>query len=237
MNAKKKYSPIFITGIERSGSSIIAKIIKACGGFTGITTEMYENIQINKLFYDYYSSLNVDTKGQHPLPDTKQLIIPTDWKQKVENILIDERYDAKQPWVCKGSRLSQTWPIWFDAFPSAKWIIVRRRPSDIIQSCLKTGYMTAFTKEASWNSINVTDEASAWLWWIKEHEKRFVDMWVAGMNCKQVWPERMVTGDFQQMIEAIEWLGLTWDDAIIEMVDKLLWNSKQKERSINGTHK
>ena len=34
------------------------------------------------------------------------------------------------------------------------------------------------------------------------------------------------------MIEAIEWLGLTWNDGIIEMVDKLLWNSKQKEKGV-----
>jgi hypothetical protein len=34
------------------------------------------------------------------------------------------------------------------------------------------------------------------------------------------------------MKEAIEWIGLTWNEDVIDLVKPLLWNSKQKERSI-----
>jgi hypothetical protein len=206
----KLNSPIFVSGIERSGSSIIAKIIRHCGSFTGMTTE--------KLLDTYYELLDCDIKGQHPIPDTKKLIIPTNWKQKVDDILADEKYDEFTPWMLKGSRLCQTWPIWHYAYPNAKWIIVRRRTGDIIESCLKTGYMTAYKNK------------EGWLDWVHEHEKLFVDMIETGVNCKIVWPERMATGDYGQIFEMLDWVGLPWDNNIVQMVEPLLYNSKQRRK-------
>lgn len=204
-------SPIFVTGIERSGSSIIAKILSSCGAFTGNTTEMCENIQIKKLLDSYYELLGADKRGQHPLPDTKKLIIPTNWGQKIKDILTEE------PWMCKGSRLFQTWPVWHYAFPNAKWIIVRRRTPDIIDSCLKTGYMTAYK------------DKEGWLDWVHEQEKMFVEMIEAGVDCKQVWPERMATEDYGQIKETVEWVGLTWNDELTETIKRMMWNSKQRK--------
>jgi hypothetical protein len=204
-------SPIFVTGIERSGSSIIAKIISSCGAFTGMTTEMCENIQIKKMLDSYYELLGADKRGQHPLPDTKTLPIPENWGQQVKDILTEE------PWMLKGSRLLQTWPVWYNSFPDAKWILVRRRTPDIIDSCMKTGYMKAYK------------DKEGWLGWIHEQEKMFIEMIEAGVNCKQVWPERMATGDYRQMKETVEWVGLTWDDSLIEKIERMMWNSKQRK--------
>lgn len=218
MSQLKAYSPIFVTGIERSGSSLIARIIYHCGAFVGNVTDMYENICIKKLLDELYTTLNVDIKGQNPLPNSKRYNIPDNWRQKVDGVLSHECYTGKQPWMTKGSRIGQTWQTWHVAYPNAKWIIVRRRPNDIIESCLKTGYMTAYKDRAGW------------LKWIHIHERLFVSMIEAGVNCKQVWPERMVNGDYQQIIEMVEWIGLEWDPKVIEIIDPLLWNSKQKRK-------
>jgi hypothetical protein len=207
-------NPIFITGIERSGSTIVAKVVNHCGAFAGKTTEMLENIDIKHLLNLYYISLKIDVRGQFPLPNTKELNIPIYWKQKVEAIL---RNDTPFNWMLKGSRLCQTWPIWHYTFPNAKWIIVRRRTPDIIESCLKTGYMTAYK------------DKEGWLGWVHQHEKLFMEMIEAGLNCKQVWPERMASGDYQQIKEIIEWLGLPWNEEIPKLIDPLLWNSKQRK--------
>jgi hypothetical protein len=207
-------NPIFITGIERSGSTIVAKVVNHCGAFAGKTTEMLENIDIKHLLNLYYISLKIDVRGQFPLPNTKELNIPIYWKQKVEDIL---RNDTPFNWMLKGSRLCQTWPIWHYTFPNAKWIIVRRRTPDIIESCLKTGYMTAYK------------DKEGWLGWVHQHEKLFMEMIEAGLNCKQVWPERMASGDYQQIKEIIEWLGLPWNEEIPKLIDPLLWNSKQRK--------
>lgn len=209
-------SPIFVTGIERSGSSIIARIMNHCGAFTGSVTDMYENIQIKKLLDSYYDSLGVDKRGQWPLPDPKKLIIPTNWKQKIEDTLINKSYNGTTPWMLKGSRICQTWPIWHYAFPNARWIIVRRRPGDVVNSCLKTGYMKAFKTPEEW------------LNWIHVHEKIFVEMIQAGVNCKQIWPERMVYGDYQQVRETVDWVELKWDENLIDIIEPLMWNSKQR---------
>ena len=217
MTVDKINSPIFITGIERSGSSLVARIVENCGAFAGKTTEMYENIEIKKLLDSYYDLLGVDKRGQWPIPDPEKLIIPTNWKQKVEDILTaEEEYDKDKICMLKGSRVCQMWPVWHYAFPNAKWIIVRRRPGDVIESCLKTGYMKAF------------HDSEGWLDWIHTHEKIFVNMIQTGVNCKQVWPERMVYGDYQQMHEMIEWVGLKWNKEIVNLIDPLLWNSKQR---------
>jgi hypothetical protein len=215
----KANSPIFITGCERSGSTIIARIVSHCGTFTGRTTEMLENIEIKKLTDTYYDLIGADKKGQNPLPDTKKLIIPTNWKQKIEDVLTDEKYD-NSTWMIKGSRLCQTWPVWHYAFPNAKWVIVRRRTGDIIDSCLKTGYMTAYK------------DKEGWLGWVHEHEKLFVEMIEAGVNCKIVWPERMATGDYGQIFEMLDWVGLPWNNDIVQIVEPLLWNSRQRKKGV-----
>jgi hypothetical protein len=218
MLQNKVHSPILVTGVERSGSSIIARIISLCGATIGDVTDMYENIRVKYMLDEFYTTLGVDVKGQFPLPSLKRQGVPDNWKQKIDGVFCLEQYNKKQPWMFKSSRIGQTWQMWHVAFPDAKWIIVRRRPNDIIESCLKTGYMTAFKDKAGW------------LKWVHMHEKIFVSMIEAGVNCKQIWPERMVNGDYQQIIEMIEWVGLVWEPKIIEVIDPLLWNSKQREK-------
>lgn len=228
----KVYSPVFVTGIERSGSSIIAKILQLCGAFTGQVSAMQENIQIKEWVDRYYTLMGADLKGQYPLPNTKEILIPTNWNSKITaGILPNENYIVGKPWMYKESRLCQIWPVWNYAFPNAKWIIVRRRSGDIIQSCLKTGYMTAFNDETTREAINVASIQDGWKYWIRQHEKLFVEMIETGLNCKQVWPERMVTGDYGQIYEMLDWIGLEWNEDIVKVVEPLLWSSRQKERS------
>jgi len=216
MLSDKLNSPIFITGCQRSGSTIIAKIIKHCGTFTGSTTEMMENIYINNCIEDYYKLHGWD--DQYKLPNTKlsSCVLYSNIKRGLKY----DGYLEDKPWVYKSSKICQTWWLW-NKYKNAKWIIVRRRTGDIIQSCLKTGYMNAY------------QDYDGWLGWVHEHEKLFVEMIEAGVNCKQIWPERMAVGDYTQMKETVEWLGLTWNKDIINIVEPLLWNSNQhqKERS------
>jgi len=155
-------SPIFVTGIERSGSSIIARILSLCGAFTGTVSAMQENIEIKQWVDKYYTLIGADLKGQDPLPNTNEILIPTNWKSKIDGILFEEQYRIEQTWLYKESRLSQIWPVWNYAYPNAKWIIVRRKTGDIIESCLKTGYMTAYK------------DKEGWLGWVHQHQKLFV---------------------------------------------------------------
>jgi hypothetical protein len=214
-------APILITGIPRSGTSIIAGVIKQCGAFIGNVSRrgMYENDNIREhLVKQYFYRIGADPRGQFPIPSTINLPIPGDWRERVEKIITMEGYHELNGgyWVYKGTGMSLIWPVWHNAFPNAKWIIVRRRTGDVIQSCLKTTYMKAY------------NDIDGWKGWVHQYERKFVEMMEAGVNCKIIWPERMVTGDFQQMKEVLEWVGLQWTDEIKDFIDPLLWNSRMK---------
>lgn len=200
-------SPVFVTGVKRSGASIIARIIQSCGAFTGEVSEMCENKELHHLVDSFYSQIHIPANGQYPMPKLDEILIPANWQSEVLDTIMGQGY-KNQLWMFKDSRLGQMWPIWNYAFPNARWIIVRRRSADIINSCMKTAYMNAFRNPIIQHEVGVSNEHDGWLYWIHEHEKRFVEMIEAGLNCKVIWPERMVYGDYTQIYEMIEWLSL-----------------------------
>jgi hypothetical protein len=228
--------PILITGAARSGTSMVAGVINMCGAFGGNMSGptrnnqrgMFENACIrNNIVKPYLREIGVDPLGQYPLPDVKKLSIPNDLEQRVERVMIDEGY-RDGPWMYKGAKMCLLWPMWNYAFPHAKWIIVRRKTSDIVNSCLKTGFMRAFRKEVFQKAVGAKDERGGWIWWVHQHEERFVEMIMTGLNVKVVWPERMVRGDYQQIYETIEWLGLKWNSRVLSFIDPKLWRARRK---------
>jgi len=231
--------PILITGCARSGTSMVAGIINMCGAFAGETSGpnrsnakgMYENARIrNTIVKPYYQSLGVDRLGQYPLPNIENMVIPTNWKSRVERVFEEEGYHRGE-WMYKGAKMCQHWPVWDYSFPDAKWIIVRRKTSDIINSCIRTGFMRAFSRTANQKAVGVNNEHDGWLWWVHQHEDRFREMFKAEMNCMIIWPDRMVDGNFEQIEEMIEWLGLEWkEDQVREFISPKLWKNKNKNR-------
>lgn len=229
MKTDNLHNPIFITGIERSGSSIVAKIIASCGVFTGPVTEMQENKELKIMVNGYYASLGAAINGQFPLPNIEDILIPLGWKVWVNKIIKGQKYDPEKLWMYKSNRLCQIWNVWHEAYPDAKWIIVRRRTGDITHSCIKTGFMTAFKNKLYQKLVGANSEYEGWLWWVHQHENLFNQMIAAGLNVKIVWPERMAYGDFDQMQEMIQWLGLEWNETIPTLVQPMLKNSQQKK--------
>jgi hypothetical protein len=171
--------------------------------------------------------MKVDKLGQCPLPNIEKLFIPTDWKSRVEQVMLAQGYQDG-PWFYKGAKMCLTWPVWHYAFPNAKWIIVRRKTSDIINSCLRTSFMRAFSIPDIQKKVGANTEKEGWLWWVHQHEQRFIEMMTEGLNCKIVWPDRMVRGDYQQMMETIDWLGLKWNSEVLNFIDPKLWHARNK---------
>jgi hypothetical protein len=225
-------SPIIITGVPRSGSSIVAGIVNLCGAFGGdmrLHPGVYENGAIQRLIENAYLESNgFDVMGQYPLPGDMNTV-PLNWKKLISMQLLAEGY-KKGVWMYKSARAGLLWRVWNHTYPNAKWLIVRRRTGDIIESCMKTGYMSAFKSPENCEKIGVATEEEGWLWMIHEYEKRFVDMMTEGVNCKVVWPERMVNGDYRQIYEALDWIGLPWKPQVLTLADELLNTSRKKER-------
>ncbi|MFW5701288.1 MAG: hypothetical protein ACOCWM_06315 [Cyclobacteriaceae bacterium] len=234
-------SPILITGAARSGTSMVAGIINICGAFGGEMSGpninnakgMFENARIrNTILKPYLITCGVDKMGQYPLPDVNNLMIPGNLKNKVQDVMYDQGY-RKGPWMYKGPKMCLIWPIWHYAFPNAKWVIVRRRTGDIVNSCIKTGFMRAFANKQNQRAVGASNEREGWIWWVHQHEKRFIEMINEGLNVKIVWPERMLSGDYVQIQETIEWLGLNWEDnagKVHEFIEPKLWKARKKMR-------
>lgn len=230
--------PILITGCARSGTSMVAGIINMCGAFGGTMSGpnrynekgMFENHKIRQdLVKPYFRKIGVDPLGQYPLPNVNEMDIPVNWRERVQNVFLEQGY-KDGPWFYKGAKMCLHWPVWTYAFPNAKWIIVRRRSGDIVNSCLKTGFMRAFRHQVNQHAVGANDEREGWLWWVNQHLDRFREMIDAGANCKVVWPERMIDGDYSQINEMLEWLGLEWNSEIPNFIEPKLWKARQNRR-------
>ena len=217
--------PILITGCARSGTSMSAGIVNICGAFGGGMTGptrnnkkgMIENSRIrNEVIKIYLRKINCDPLGQFPLPNIDYLLDDSEWlKVKVLQIMKDQGLLSNMDWFYKGAKMCLIWPLWYKAFPGAKWIIIRRDREEIVQSCMKTSFMRAF------------DEPEGWRWWVHEHLLRFGEMWHCGLNIREIWPRKIIEGNLSELKDVINWLGLPWrEKEILDFISPALWHSK-----------
>jgi len=217
-------APILITGAARSGTSMTAGIIHQCGAFGGTMSGptpsnrrgMFENAVIrNGIVKPYLANvLNVDPMGQYPLPDISRLVRMPGLRKSIENIMWKQGYTGG-PWFYKGAKMCLFWPVWHEAFPNAKWIIIRREDADVVNSCMRTGFMRRHRDPESWQG------------WLDEHKIRFGEMIAAGLQVREVWPSRFISGDFRSIKDTVEnYCGLKWNaGAVSRFVEPALWRA------------
>lgn len=220
--------PIIITGCPRSGAGIIAGILRLCGAYGGrdLINNTNQRLQ-EEVISPYLTSQNADPGGQFPILQTSQLNIPFDWKQRVENQAL--KGFTGNIWYVKSSQAALMWPVWNASFPDARWVIVRRRTADVVDSCIKTAYMDKFKDPDNQKAVETDNERDAWLWMVHRYEEKFYEMIMAGLDCKVIWPQRMVFGDFVQIHELLNWTNLKWRSDVLGYVDKKLEKSRIKE--------
>lgn len=227
--SNKTNIPILITGTQRSGSTMIAKILRSSGVFTGSTSGMSENLAIKRILDTWYKSKQWDVKGQFPLPINPQM--PDGIYSQILEVLRNEGYMEGMNWLIKGHRIGQTWKVWNEMFPNAKWIIVRRRTGDVIHSCLKTAYMYEYHSSSILKKIGVSSPEEGWLWWVRKQEECYNEMITAGIDYRVIWPERMARDDYEQIEELHKWIGIDYDaEQIRELISPMMTNSVQKRR-------
>jgi len=152
-----------------------------------------------------------DPRGQRPLPVAESVPVIIDWHEAFMDVLMEQGY-VDGPIFYKGAKMCLMWPVWHTAFPHAKWILVRRDDEGIINSCLRTPFMTAYK------------DAEGWKEWIDHHKLCFGEMLDAGLDIFEISTPRLIDGDLSEAEEMIEWLGLTWDENKIgEFVSPELW--------------
>lgn len=217
--------PILITGCARSGTSMTAGIIRICGAFGGDTSGpntynpkgMFENVVIrNDIVKPYLRSIGADPFAQYPLPTYDDVVDPeVPWRKQIVDVLTMQGYDPKWTWFYKGAKMCHMFRLWHEAFPKAKWIIVRRPAEDIIASCLRTPFMRAFKDIDGWQS------------WIDIHLSSFRLMETCGLDVTEIWSNDLIAGDYEALKQFIKRCGLDWNVAIVrEFVSPDLWHGK-----------
>lgn len=219
--------PILITGCARSGTSLTAGIIHHCGAFGGSLAGknkhnkkgMFENTAVrNQIIKPFLRGIKCDPLGQFPLPDVNAMPEFPELRKRVMSILSKDGLRKEQDWFYKGAKMCLVWPIWHSAFPGAKWVIVRRNTEDIIDSCLRTGFMRAFKNRDGWR------------WWVEQHLLRFQEMRDAGLDVVEVWPSKVIAGSYGEMKNVINHVGLSWErDVIHSFIEPRLWKNGKGE--------
>lgn len=218
--------PVFITGCARSGTSLTAGIINLCGAWGGELTGatrynkrgQFENVFIRQqITKPYLARLGVDPMGQWPLPDLPAMIprltADAPWlRQQMLDVLAAQGYPGGR-WFYKGAKMCLLWPLYAVAFPDAEWVVVRRDDEEIVRSCLRTGFMRAF------------DAAEGWHQWVQVHHRRFGEMRAVGLKINEIWPVKIVHGDFSEIRALIQQLGLNWNKPrVVDFVSPALWS-------------
>lgn len=215
--------PILITGTARSGTSLTAGIIDRCGAFGGVTSGpnrynpkgMFENSEIReKVVKPYLASIGADPKGQYPLPDPLDTPMPSGWRKKICDAFEMQGYNSG-PWYYKGAKMCLMFSVWDKAFPQAKWVIVRRSKKEIINSCLRTGFMREYKDEEGWGR------------WVDHHLWCFDLMKQSfGDRIVEFWPAQVFDGEGLEAAKVLaEKLGLPFNKGPVDtFLEKRLYH-------------
>jgi len=210
MNIK---APILVSGLPRSGTSIIASAFHKCGAQVGniVTSRgLFENKELqDNIFNPILKQLQADIEGQFPLPNPLYVdyLRAEELLRNIQVWAVHQIIDIEQAWMIKDHRLILLWQVFHKAFPEAHWIIVRRDSAAILESCIKTGYMTAFDNRSMVDAVGVDSMVDGWKWWIEQYIERFNMMDLAGLDTHYIWPEKKDILE-RQLEELLQLVGL-----------------------------
>jgi len=214
--------PILITGVPRSGTSLTAEIVSACGVFggdvLGPTAEnphgFFENQQIrDQVVKPWLEALGADPAGQNPLPKLVQgftIDACERLRNNVQGILREQGWDGGR-WYYKCPKIALMPALWADAFPDAQWVIVRRNKGDVVNSLLNAKFMRAHTS------------ATAWGLWVDRYLARLTTLKTRVKTSYEFWPGELLAGDHGSLEELITWLELDFRPELTHFADPTLW--------------
>jgi hypothetical protein len=224
--------PIIITGPARSGTSLVAGIVHACGAWGGKITGptphnkkgQFENTRIrDNLVKPMLRRENLDPLCQRPLPTAQHLDkwaeMALEWRKAVMREVRQQGYKGGT-WYYKGAKAVLMWTLWHAAFPGARWIYVRRNTNDIVASCLKTHFMRTYK------------DPEGWVGWVWAHLDRLSAMANENIDITIISPDDIISRNFVEIQRFVEREGLSWNGKKVrDFVTPELWGGK------NGTKK
>jgi hypothetical protein len=219
-------APVFILGVPRSGTSLVTGLLALNGLWVGRTLAgdvsnpkgYFENIAlrdgVNK---ELLSQLGYDRFGVQSLPPAVGLPRAPGLRKLVLSSIAAEGYDGSRPWGFKDPKLTLTWPIWHQEFPQARWIVVRRPTSSVVQSCLRAPFMRRHSTDPKF-----------WRRLVAEYDQRLDRMQTAGLWLRRIRASEIIEGQLDRIAEIAQELGLNWNsDNAQDFVDRHHWRNAQ----------
>ena len=221
-------SPVLITGLPRSGTSMVAGILGECGLWLGKTVVggkenakgFFENILLReKAQKAILSAAGFDPLGVRKLPPPIWHPAIPDFRSGISRLLAQQGYDGTRPWGFKDAKMTLTWSIWREHFARATWIIVRRPSKDVIASCLRTGFMNQHSSDPAY-----------WRVFVKAYQDRLLELARAAPSHFEVDSSVIVGGEFGSIRQAATAAGLEWnEDSVRNFVSADLWHGSGAE--------
>ncbi len=197
-------NPIFILGIPRSGTSLLAGLWSLTGIWTGPTNPpsinnvkgFFENRPIkDKSTYKILRDGGYCRRGQNPIPQPGDVIKPIfDLYNSINAIAYAQGY-TDGPWMFKDAKITLMWKLWYETFPKAEYFITKRRDEDIINSCLRTNFM------------NMYQDRKGWQGWIDTHHEHIANFKKSGAKIHEIDTSELVKGNIVDLAELIYDLG------------------------------
>jgi len=153
--------PICIAGMHRSGTSMVARLLRDCGLYLGPEEELgfdvrngephWENVRfvglndeiLNRLGGSWHNPPKFRAGWEHT-PEVASLMSPA--KKLVE------RLGVRQPWGWKDPRNSITLPFWQQLVPDLRVVICVRNPLEVAHSIRVRGDLVATPIVQLWRS-------------------------------------------------------------------------------------
>jgi hypothetical protein len=214
--------PILVLGLPRSGTSLVAGSLAACGAWTGRTLAgnvsnpagYFENGALREgVVKRQLLQMRADPRGVSVLPSLSGQPAEPRLGGEVLEVLAEQGYEGGA-WLYKDAKLTLLWPLWRRAFPHARWVIVRRDAQGVLASCLRTDFMRQ----------HGTDRAF-WGQWVRAYEQRLEVLKASGVWWREVDSARVVETDGGSLEPLVNELGLTWNAAAVgALVEPRHWH-------------
>ena len=221
-----KNKPIFIVGLPRSGTSMVAGILANCGVWTGRTVRgdknnpkgFFENIFIREQVIKGM----LRSSGCDPLGVTKLPPLDVNWSSNAvaaafSQVLKHQDYDDKSPWLYKDAKMTLLWPVIHKVYPSATWVIVRRDPKALVKSFLRTSFMSQHSKSSRF-----------WKKFIDEYISRLDALKKSNANYIELDSGEVIAGNYAQLEKLLLSMNLSLNAGKVnQFVSPDLWERKK----------
>jgi protein-tyrosine sulfotransferase len=215
----KTPSPIFILSCERSGSTLLRCLVDTHPDICS-PAQLYLGALCEDLFTAAFYSLGQLSDVRNEAE--RERIAVTEVRQTVGHLMARyARGKSKPLWCEKSTANLDHLPLLRKVFPEARYLCLYRNCMDVVHSCIKfnpLGFMPELAPYVGRNPDNfVAAMAESWL----DKNRTLLDFETANpSNCFRLTYEALVTNPAQVLPALFEFLGVAWDDGLLEAAFK-----------------